>query len=211
MTDSHRNAETVQTNTGIAAGPDRVVCSMQSISKIYTMGEVQIPALKHVSLELREGEFIVILGVSRSGKSTLLNILGGLETPTEGKLTYLGHDLSSASDAELTKFRRDHVGFVFKFYNLIPSLTALENVELVTEISPAPMDAAEALARVGLQDRLHHFPAQLSGGEQQRVARMAGALNWLQQVSAPSFPTIYRNDLYDLQENFHGFVSPGLE
>lgn len=170
MGEANRHAGAMQANKAAGEPPGRVVCSMQGISKIYTMGEVKIPALKHVSLELYEGEFIVILGASGSGKSTLLNILGGLDTPTDGILTYLDQDLSSASDAELTQFRRDHVGFVFQFYNLIPSLTALENVQLVTEISPDPMDAAEALARVGLQDRLHHFPAQLSGGEQQRVA-----------------------------------------
>ncbi|HJW57772.1 MAG TPA: ABC transporter ATP-binding protein [Burkholderiaceae bacterium] len=134
------------------------------------MGEVQVKALIDIDLDLYEGEFVVLLGASGSGKSTLLNILGGLDTPTSGSLIYLDHDLTRADDAALTQFRRDHVGFVFQFYNLIPSLTALENVTLVTEISPHPMDAAEALALVGLTDRLHHFPAQLSGGEQQRVA-----------------------------------------
>ncbi|WP_334186716.1 ABC transporter ATP-binding protein [Noviherbaspirillum sp.] len=134
------------------------------------MGEVQVHALKNVSLDLYEGEFIVLLGASGSGKSTLLNILGGLDTPTSGSIRYLDTDLTSASDMVLTQFRRDHVGFVFQFYNLIPSLTALENVALVTEISPDPMDPAEALALVGLADRVDHFPAQLSGGEQQRVA-----------------------------------------
>ncbi|MDO9215733.1 MAG: ABC transporter ATP-binding protein [Lacisediminimonas sp.] len=134
------------------------------------MGEVEVRALVDINLELHSGEFLVLLGASGSGKSTLLNILGGLDTPTAGTLRYLDHDLTHAGDAALTKFRREHVGFVFQFYNLIPSLTALENVQLVTEISEHPMDAAFALALVGLQDRLHHFPAQLSGGEQQRVA-----------------------------------------
>ncbi|HEY0846934.1 MAG TPA: ABC transporter ATP-binding protein [Noviherbaspirillum sp.] len=134
------------------------------------MGEVQVQALRDVDLDLYEGEFVVLLGASGSGKSTLLNILGGLDTPTAGTIVYLDHDLTHADDAALTEFRREHVGFVFQFYNLIPSLTALENVQLVTEISPDPMDAVEALKMVGLADRLHHFPAQLSGGEQQRVA-----------------------------------------
>ncbi len=143
---------------------------LRDVSKTYTMGEVQVQALRHVDLDLYAGEFIVLLGASGSGKSTLLNILGGLDTPTSGTLNYLDHELTSAGEAALTTFRREHVGFVFQFYNLIPSLTALENVQLVTEISTNPMDATEALALVGLSDRLHHFPAQLSGGEQQRVA-----------------------------------------
>jgi putative ABC transport system ATP-binding protein len=147
-----------------------VVCAMRGVCKTYTMGEVQIQALDNIDLDLYEGEFIVLLGASGSGKSTLLNILGGLDTPTNGTLRYLEHDLTAADDAGLTQFRREHVGFVFQFYNLIPSLTALENVQLVTEISKRPMDAADALTLVGLGDRLSHFPAQLSGGEQQRVA-----------------------------------------
>ena len=134
------------------------------------MGEVQVAALKDVDLDLYQGEFIVLLGASGSGKSTLLNILGGLDTPSAGTLNYLDHDLTCAGDAALTAFRREHVGFVFQFYNLSPSLTALENVQLVTEISPNPMDAKEALRMVGLEERINHFPAQLSGGEQQRVA-----------------------------------------
>lgn len=146
------------------------VFTLRGVCKTYTMGEVQVEALKNVDLDLYAGEFIVLLGASGSGKSTLLNILGGLDTPSYGTLDYLDHQLTSASEAALTTFRREHVGFVFQFYNLIPSLTALENVQLVTEISTDPMDAAEALALVGLSDRLHHFPAQLSGGEQQRVA-----------------------------------------
>jgi putative ABC transport system ATP-binding protein len=143
---------------------------MRGVTKIYGTGEVQIVALNNVDLDLYEGEFIVLLGASGSGKSTLLNILGGLDTPTRGTLRYLDHDLTDADDADLTRFRREHVGFVFQFYNLIPSLTALENVQLVTEISAQPMDPAAALTLVGLGDRLDHFPAQLSGGEQQRVA-----------------------------------------
>lgn len=143
---------------------------LRNVSKTYVMGEVEVRALHDVNLDLYQGEFVVLLGASGSGKSTLLNILGGLDTPSGGTLTYLDHDLTRAGDAALTQFRREHVGFVFQFYNLIPSLTALENVQLVTEVSRKPMDPREALALVGLQERLHHFPAQLSGGEQQRVA-----------------------------------------
>jgi putative ABC transport system ATP-binding protein len=134
------------------------------------MGEVQVRALQGVDLDLFEGEFVVILGPSGSGKSTLLNILGGLDAPTGGEVSFRDHDLVAADDRALTRYRREHVGFVFQFYNLIPSLTARENVALVTEISANPMDPDEALRLVGLGDRLHHFPAQLSGGEQQRVA-----------------------------------------
>jgi putative ABC transport system ATP-binding protein len=123
-----------------------------------------------VSLEIREGEFIVLLGPSGSGKSTLLNILGGLDTPTSGEAFWRDHDLARADEAALTGYRRDHVGFVFQFYNLIPSLTVRENVELVTDIAPRPMAATEAVALVGLGARADHFPSQLSGGEQQRVA-----------------------------------------
>ncbi len=148
----------------------KAVFTLRSVGKTYTMGEVQVNALRDVNLDLYEGEFVVLLGASGSGKSTLLNILGGLDTPSAGTLNYLDHDLTDAGDADLTEFRREHVGFVFQFYNLIPSLTALENVQLVTEISPNPMDPLEALKLVGLAERIHHFPAQLSGGEQQRVA-----------------------------------------
>ncbi|HEY8258764.1 MAG TPA: ABC transporter ATP-binding protein [Gemmatimonadales bacterium] len=134
------------------------------------MGEVDVYALRDVDLELFAGEFVVLLGPSGSGKSTLLNILGGLDVPTTGTVRFLDHDLTVDDERELTRFRREHVGFVFQFYNLIPSLTALENVALVTDIAERPMDPAEALRLVGLSDRIHHFPAQLSGGEQQRVA-----------------------------------------
>ena len=146
------------------------VFQVRDISKVYRMGEVEVHALKRVNLELFSGELVVLLGASGSGKSTLLNILGGLDTPSSGEVLYLDHNLTSASQEKLTSFRREHVGFVFQFYNLIPSLTALENVALVTEIAENPMAPAEALALVGLSERLHHFPAQLSGGEQQRVA-----------------------------------------
>ncbi|HEY5999231.1 MAG TPA: ABC transporter ATP-binding protein [bacterium] len=134
------------------------------------MGDVEVHALRGVDVDLFAGEFVVLLGPSGSGKSTLLNILGGLDVPSEGEVFYRDHLLTKAGDAELTRFRREHVGYVFQFYNLIPSLTALENVALVTEIAKEPLDAAEALRLVGLGERLDHFPAQLSGGEQKRVA-----------------------------------------
>jgi putative ABC transport system ATP-binding protein len=143
---------------------------MHSVSKIYQMGEVQVHALRSIDLDLYAGEFVVFLGPSGSGKSTLLNIMGALDTPTSGEVFFRDHNLTAGGDNELTRFRREHVGFVFQFYNLIPSLTALENVVLVTEIAERPMPAEQALDRVGLGDRMHHFPAQLSGGEQQRVA-----------------------------------------
>ncbi|MGZ8399174.1 MAG: ABC transporter ATP-binding protein [Gemmatimonadales bacterium] len=142
----------------------------RGLTKVYHMGEVEVYALRDVDLDLFAGEFLVILGPSGSGKSTLLNILGGLDVPTSGTVRFLDHDLTVDDEHELTRFRREHVGFVFQFYNLIPSLTAQENVALVTDIAERPMDPAEALRLVGLSDRMHHFPAQLSGGEQQRVA-----------------------------------------
>jgi putative ABC transport system ATP-binding protein len=146
------------------------VFQARGLSKVYRLGEVEVHALRDVSLELFRGEFVVLLGPSGSGKSTLLNILGGLDVPTRGHVRFLDHDLTVEDEAALTAFRREHVGFVFQFYNLIPSLTAIENVALVTEVARDPLPPAEALARVGLADRLDHFPAQLSGGEQQRVA-----------------------------------------
>ena len=146
------------------------VFEARSVSKIYRMGEVEVRALREVDLDLYAGELMVLLGASGSGKSTLLNILGGLDVPTSGTVRYLDHDLTAATEAERSEYRRDHVGFVFQFYNLIPSLTARENVALVTDIARSPMPPDEALALVGLSDRLDHFPAQLSGGEQQRVA-----------------------------------------
>jgi putative ABC transport system ATP-binding protein len=146
------------------------VFHLHKISKIYRMGEVEVYALRAVDLDLYKGEFVVLLGPSGSGKSTLLNIMGGLDVPTSGEVIFRDHNLTSANDKELTRFRREHVGFVFQFYNLIPSLTALENVAIVTEIAEHPMPPEEALKLVGLGDRLNHFPAQLSGGEQQRVA-----------------------------------------
>ena len=153
-----------------SARPGEAVFRAEGISKIYRLGEVEVAALRGVDLELYRGEFAVLLGPSGSGKSTLLNILGGLDVPTSGRVHFLDHDLSIDDDTALTLFRRDHVGFVFQFYNLIPSLTARENVALVTEIAANPLTPEEALGLVGLTDRLNHFPAQLSGGEQQRVA-----------------------------------------
>ena len=146
------------------------VFHVHGVSKVYRMGEVEVHALREVDLDLYEGELVVLLGASGSGKSTLLNILGGLDRPTRGEVFYRDHQLTAASDAQLTEFRREHVGFVFQFYNLIPSLTALENVALVTQIAANPMDPAQALELVGLGERRNPFPAQLSGGEQQRVA-----------------------------------------
>ena len=147
-----------------------IVFEVQDLTKIYQMGEVEVHALRGANLELFSKELIVLLGPSGSGKSTLLNILGGLDTATSGFVSYRGRDLTAATEAELTEYRRFHVGFVFQFYNLIPSLTARENVAVVTEIARNPMTPEDALALVGLTERLDHFPAQLSGGEQQRVA-----------------------------------------
>ena len=137
------------------------------------MGEVEVHALRGVDLDLYSGELVVLLGASGSGKSTLLNILGGLDVPTSGEVYYLDHKLTGATEEDLTRFRREHVGFVFQFYNLIPSLTALENVSLVTEIAERSLDPVEALQLVELGERMHHFPAQMSGGEQQRVPSRA--------------------------------------
>jgi putative ABC transport system ATP-binding protein len=147
-----------------------IVFEVQDLTKVYTMGEVEVHALRGVNLALEEGRFLVLLGHSGSGKSTLLNIIGGLDVPTSGRVIYRGRDMTAAGERALTEFRRHRVGFVFQFYNLIPSLTARENVDLVTEISDAPLPADEALRLMGLDDRMEHFPAQMSGGEQQRVA-----------------------------------------
>lgn len=149
---------------------NEVVFRTESLTKTYVMGEVEVHALRGVNSELYPGELVILLGASGSGKSTYLNILGGLDQPTSGDVYYRDTDLANATESELTNYRRYHVGFVFQFYNLIPSLTALENVSIVTEIAANPMRPEEALKLVGLADRLHHFPAELSGGEQQRVA-----------------------------------------
>ena len=156
--------------TQFTDNPEHSVFKARKLTKTYVMGEVQVHALRGVDLDLNEGELVVLLGPSGSGKSTLLNILGGLDTATSGSVTYYDKDLTRASEQELTDYRRYHVGFVFQFYNLIASLTARENVAIVTEIAQQPMAPEDALALVGLKERLDHFPAQLSGGEQQRVA-----------------------------------------
>lgn len=152
------------------SSPGEMVFRARGLTKIYDMGEVQVHALRGVDVDLFAGELVVLLGPSGSGKSTLLNILGGLDTSTGGEVFYRGQDLTRATEKELTEYRRHHVGFVFQFYNLIPSLTAQENVAAVTDIAEDPMEPEDALAMVGLGERLNHFPAQLSGGEQQRVA-----------------------------------------
>lgn len=157
--------------TGIAtSSPGEMVFRARGLTKIYDMGEVQVHALRGVDVDLFAGELVVLLGPSGSGKSTLLNILGGLDTSTGGEVSYRGQDLTRATEKELTEYRRHHVGFVFQFYNLIPSLTAQENVAAVTDIAEDPMNPEDALSMVGLGERLNHFPTQLSGGEQQRVA-----------------------------------------
>jgi putative ABC transport system ATP-binding protein len=148
----------------------QVAFRTRGLTKVYGMGAAQVHALRGVDLDLHEGELVVLLGPSGSGKSTLLNILGGLDRATSGKVFFRDRDLTASTDHELTAFRRRHVGFIFQFYNLIPSLTARENVALVTELVEKPMNPEEALRLVGLADRMDHFPAQLSGGEQQRVA-----------------------------------------
>ncbi len=142
----------------------------RNLTKVYKTGETEVFALRGVTLEIYDREMIVLLGPSGSGKSTLVNILGGLDHPSSGDVFFHGEELTASDDKSLTQFRRDNVGFIFQFYNLIPSLTAYENVALVTEIAKDPMDTREALALVGLEDRMHHFPSQLSGGQQQRVA-----------------------------------------
>lgn len=144
--------------------------TIRGLTKVYGEGRSAVHALRGVDLEIPTGEIVVLLGPSGSGKSTLLNIIGGLDRGSDGTVHFGDQNLTEMSDAELTRYRRDHIGFVFQFYNLMPSLTAHENVELVTEIARAPMDADDALALVGLKERVDHFPAQMSGGEQQRVA-----------------------------------------
>jgi putative ABC transport system ATP-binding protein len=162
-----RTAEAPERATNDRPAP---VFVARGLSKVYGQGETTVHALRGVDLDIGRGEFVVLLGASGSGKSTLLNILGGLDVPTEGDVSFGDHRLSGASEAELTAYRREHVGFVFQFYNLIPSLTVRENVALVTDIATDPMPIDEAIDLVGLTPRRDHFPAQLSGGEQQRVA-----------------------------------------
>jgi putative ABC transport system ATP-binding protein len=163
-------ASTVPHPVAPPAGSPEAVFRARGITKVYQMGEVEVHALRSVDLDLYAGEFMVLLGASGSGKSTLLNILGGLDVPSSGTVWFRDRDLTAADESALTRYRRNHVGFVFQFYNLIPSLTARENVALVTEIARNPMRPEDALALVGLGARMDHFPAQLSGGEQQRVA-----------------------------------------
>ncbi|MDJ0737182.1 MAG: ABC transporter ATP-binding protein [Nostocaceae cyanobacterium] len=165
-----------------------IVFRVREITKTYRMGEVEVHALRSLNLDLYESEFVVLLGPSGSGKSTLLNILGGLDIPSSGRVFFCNQELTHARDAELTRFRRQYVGFIFQFYNLIPSLTARENVALVTEIARKPMSPKQALELVGLGDRLDHFPAQMSGGEQQRVA-IARAIAKRPQVLLCDEPT----------------------
>ena len=191
-------------SSGVGRGKEgRKVFEARGVTKVYEMGEVDVHALRGVDIDLYDGELVVLLGPSGSGKSTLLNILGGLDTATSGRVSYMGRDITKANDKELTEYRRTHVGFVFQFYNLIASLTARENVAIVTEISKTnkrdksreaarevhgPMTPAAALEIVGLQERLDHFPAQLSGGEQQRVA-IARAIAKLPEVLLCDEPT----------------------
>ena len=163
------SAAPVDAFSGHPAAADRVFFA-RGLTKIYRTGDVAVEALRSLDMDLYRGELLVLLGASGSGKSTLLNILGGLDTATSGTVLFEEHDLTRMSERELTRYRREHVGFVFQFYNLIPSLTARENVALVTDIAEHPMSPGDALALVGLADRADHFPAQLSGGEQQRVA-----------------------------------------
>jgi len=157
-------------NTSPAESTDRGLLRLENVDKTFQMGEVEVRALRDVSLVIRDGEFLVMVGPSGSGKSTILNLVGGLDTVTAGQVFFHDRRLSDYSSAELTQYRRDTVGFVFQFYNLVPNLTARENVMVATELSRRPMDVAEALRLVELEDRMDHFPAQLSGGEQQRVA-----------------------------------------
>jgi putative ABC transport system ATP-binding protein len=168
--------------------PTEPVFAARGVSKVYRMGDVAVYALRDVDLDLYRGEFVVLLGPSGSGKSTLLNILGGLDVPSGGSVRFLNHDLTVDDEEHLTRYRREHVGFVFQFYNLIPSLTARENVALVTEIASDPLAPDDALRLVGLGERLDHFPAQLSGGEQQRVA-IARAIAKRPQVLLCDEPT----------------------
>lgn len=154
----------------MSPSPDQVLLQLEGVAKSYVMGAVTVPALKPSTFAVRSGEFLMVLGPSGSGKTTLLNLVGGIDTPTAGRLLFRGEDLAQMADAELTSYRRYRVGFVFQFFNLVPTLTALENVQLVADLVDEPLDALETLDTVGLGDRANHFPSELSGGEQQRVA-----------------------------------------
>jgi len=166
----HSDASMPAANTDSAKSPGRAALRAEGLTKTYLAGELEVAALRGVDITLYKGEIVVLLGQSGSGKSTLLNILGGLDVPTSGRVFFDELEITATTEASLTRYRREHVGFVFQFYNLVPSLTARENVALVTEIARNPMDPLQALDLVGLGDRINHFPAQLSGGEQQRVA-----------------------------------------
>ena len=154
----------------LSAQPAEVLLRLTEVRRTFTTGEVSVEVLKGISLDIFRGEFLAIVGPSGSGKTTVLNLIGGLDSPTSGGISYKGRDLSRASARELTRYRREEVGFVFQFYNLVPNLTARENLLVATEISSQPMNVDEVLRLVGLESRAHHFPSQLSGGEQQRVA-----------------------------------------
>ena len=155
-------AEVIQSTTPLL--------SLEDVSKTFYMGEVAVEVLRHVTLDIRRGEMLVIVGPSGSGKTTLLNLIGGLDTSTAGAVRYANRDLATFSSRELTRYRREKIGFVFQFYNLVPNLTARENIMVATELADDPLDVDETLRLVGLEDRMHHFPSQMSGGEQQRVA-----------------------------------------
>lgn len=157
-------------STASDSNSNRVLLRLENVGKTFPMGEVMVEALREVSLEIFAGEMLVMVGPSGSGKTTILNIVGGLDSATSGRVWFADREITAFKSAELTRYRRDTVGFVFQFYNLVPNLTARENVMVSTELSRDPMDVAEALRVVGLEDRLDHFPSQLSGGEQQRVA-----------------------------------------
>jgi len=154
----------------MANHPPQTILKVQKASKIYQMGEMEVPALREATIDIHDGEFLIIVGPSGSGKSTLLNLIGGMDRPTSGTVHFLETDLSHTTDYELTLFRRKYVGFIFQFYNLVPTLTALENVQVAVEIVEDPLEPVKALETVGLADRMDHFPSQLSGGEQQRVS-----------------------------------------
>lgn len=149
---------------------NKVLMQLKDVHRTFTVGEVDVHVLRGIDLNIYAGELLIIKGESGSGKSTLMNMIGGIDTPSKGEIAFLGQNITSLSEKEITTFRRDHIGFVFQFYNLVPTLTALENVATATEIASNPIDPAEALKLVGLGDRLNHFPSQLSGGQQQRVA-----------------------------------------
>ncbi len=165
---TRRSVEAGQDVTG--SQPDSVLLHLENVGRVFQMGDVKVEALRHVTLDIYRGEVLAMVGPSGSGKTTLLNVVGGMDTPTSGRVLFGGQDLATFNERELTRYRRDTIGFVFQFYNLIPNLTARENIMVATEIGREPLDEVQALEMVGLAERMDHFPAQLSGGEQQRVA-----------------------------------------